>query len=420
MNLIDDQCVNECFVTPQMFGAKADGSTDDASAIQKAFNASQHVFFPKGVYIVKSTITIKRNTHAWGIPAASKIRAHSTFSGDYIFQIIDNPSSFLLENLELDCNDVKGLGGLFLLRPYNRCVVRDFTVTKCGGYAIFVGDTTAGKSTRDTRSQTLLIDNCLFMGSSKTVPTAPLGFFYNSFELNLSNTKFLFSGSNVYTKSCLVLDKCNDAYVRGCSFAHTAGPAVEITGGTRYFRFVGNTYENIGTSTPVLGAPSGYSIYCHGKPGSLIANGYFLERIYYNVAPKIKLEYTVKTMFAGDFVLDDDAENSYGNVVVSLNEASNTSENAFIGLNNASLVNGKEFSLKAGGSCTIKHTNSILVFTDRGGLWSEGINGRSLSAISTTSTISVKRTDNKTLTVINNGSYSTRICAFGLGKITIT
>ena len=101
MNLIDDQCVNECFVTPQMFGAKADGSTDDASAIQKAFNASQHVFFPKGVYIVKSTITIKRNTHAWGIPAASKIRAHSTFNIITIqFQIFQKKATWIVYNLE--------------------------------------------------------------------------------------------------------------------------------------------------------------------------------------------------------------------------------------------------------------------------------------------------------------------------------
>ena len=42
-------------LTPQQFGAKADGATDDTEAIQKAINAvfargGGIVFFPRGVY----------------------------------------------------------------------------------------------------------------------------------------------------------------------------------------------------------------------------------------------------------------------------------------------------------------------------------------------------------------------------------
>lgn len=47
---------NEDFVTPQMFGAKADGITDDTEAIQLAFNSLTDggiLYFPKGKYIVK-------------------------------------------------------------------------------------------------------------------------------------------------------------------------------------------------------------------------------------------------------------------------------------------------------------------------------------------------------------------------------
>ena len=47
------------YVTPQMFGAKGDGVTDDTSAILSMF-ASDHkdFFFPAGKYIVTDDITI--------------------------------------------------------------------------------------------------------------------------------------------------------------------------------------------------------------------------------------------------------------------------------------------------------------------------------------------------------------------------
>lgn len=38
------------FVTPQMFGAKGDGVTDDTQAIQNAINSGYNVFFPKSTY----------------------------------------------------------------------------------------------------------------------------------------------------------------------------------------------------------------------------------------------------------------------------------------------------------------------------------------------------------------------------------
>ena len=65
---IDDVSV---FATPQMFGAKGDGTTDDTVAMQNAFNhvatSGGYLFIPKGRYKVTSPITID-----WSSTSATK------------------------------------------------------------------------------------------------------------------------------------------------------------------------------------------------------------------------------------------------------------------------------------------------------------------------------------------------------------
>ena len=43
------------FATPQMFGAKGDGKTDDTEAIQTALNAASLEYIPDGTYMINAT-----------------------------------------------------------------------------------------------------------------------------------------------------------------------------------------------------------------------------------------------------------------------------------------------------------------------------------------------------------------------------
>ena len=57
--------IEKDYTTPQMFGAKADGITDDSNAIFAAINASKTIVFPQGVYKCTAEIDISdKNVYA--------------------------------------------------------------------------------------------------------------------------------------------------------------------------------------------------------------------------------------------------------------------------------------------------------------------------------------------------------------------
>jgi len=98
------------------FGAVGDGTTDDTTAIQDAFDTAfaksgfESVYFPSGEYIVSSTIDMSR-VSMYGDPAYSRITASGAITG-YVFDndetLIFGETKPIIENLLIDCNSLCG------------------------------------------------------------------------------------------------------------------------------------------------------------------------------------------------------------------------------------------------------------------------------------------------------------------------
>lgn len=76
------------YVTPQMYGAKGDGETDDTEAIKQAIASGLPVFIPKGNYIVTETIEIATPITITGVldsESTNNSTLIKSFDGDLIF-----------------------------------------------------------------------------------------------------------------------------------------------------------------------------------------------------------------------------------------------------------------------------------------------------------------------------------------------
>lgn len=85
------------YVTPQMYGAKADGVTDDSDAIQAAIDNEEGlpVIFPKGTYFISKSIIIKDKSR-WTFDAEN---ATIIYSGEEYDEDVNEPYAFVFRAL---------------------------------------------------------------------------------------------------------------------------------------------------------------------------------------------------------------------------------------------------------------------------------------------------------------------------------
>lgn len=87
---------------------------------------------------------------------------------------------------------------------------------------------------------------------------------------------------------------------------------------------------------------------------------------------------------------------------------------------NSNKANINVYNLDSNATVYINHTSGVFVFSDRGGMWTEGSASRSLTEIAASSSITVTRVSKNKLQVTSSSGYATAIYAISDGTISFS
>lgn len=227
---------SDLVVNVKSYGAKGDGTTNDAAAIQAAFDAVEAtggiIFFPAGTYLIGSLVYFYANQKVIGDNAVLKQSGSAdgmlTSAGDSTITEYNGVHDCLFQGLTFDGNKKQ-------VTPLSFCHAQRMTIKDCT-----FKNTSAWHNLEVNSSKYVLIENCNFDGANKASSSGEL----------LQIDGFGAAGNFPWENGAVDGTACKYVTVRNCNFYNNAvtadignhgggGSYIEITG----CRFDGNASE---------------------------------------------------------------------------------------------------------------------------------------------------------------------------------
>lgn len=243
------------------FGAKGDGASDDATAIQKAFDACPEfgeVELPSGTYVTGAQLEV--NSSNLSISGPGKIQAKANTSFEYVL-LVTSKANVHIEDVEFDANQasrvgvqaVRFMGAAFISCTdcsFVGCVSRNAL-----GYSSVpaVGLTAAGNSTRCTIEGCRLIDNGTSSKAADGVFTSGTqNVISNCQAVNCTDTAFVIESSNYSIISGCTSDNCS-------AVAAITNATADTKRGNVINGLTGRNWDASGTGGIQIGVPGAYA-----------------------------------------------------------------------------------------------------------------------------------------------------------------
>lgn len=252
-------------LTPQQFGAKADGVTDDTAAIQAAFNACNAegggtVYFPKGLYLLGDAIKFYSNMHIVGEQGAVLLQRDGNTGGYNYGNLMRNynnggggysvTENVVIEGITFDGGDQDTHPSTLLAF----CHSQNVTVKGCR-FVNGLGNSTVGNAhdIEVNSSQKVKIINCEFDGSRRTYKYSEQ-IQLDAFYMQVAYPWLPDEGTNNNIDNTIT----NDVYITGCLFkgvpydGSTSNSSVAIgnhgkangNNGADFVRIINNVFED--------------------------------------------------------------------------------------------------------------------------------------------------------------------------------
>lgn len=163
--------IKKDYITPQMFGAKGDGATDDTKAIQEAIvfceNNKRLLYIPSGVYVVSDTLTISKSISILGSSVHKDVlSSYNEYMGISVLKFIAKSDKTLIVTSE-KAYDVSINSLVFLATSYEVHVSGNISVEgDCKKYYEYTKEAYELNGVNVEKTTRCSIDNCSFVGFS--------------------------------------------------------------------------------------------------------------------------------------------------------------------------------------------------------------------------------------------------------------